>query len=647
VIAAFVNFLDLFSGRFGWSELLDLLRQSTVYPQFQLSASDLDTVQQWVVGAGIRWGLSGRQRKDGGLPDFEETSWRAGLDRLLMGYSVDSEDFVDGLLPYSDIEGRGALPLGGLCQFIEVIDRARHDFQQNRTVGDWSETLLLYVEQLFGDSYQEELVELRSVVSELDDSIKQFHSGDVGFGVIREWLNQSVKESRSSTGFLRGQLTFCSMLPMRSIPFRVVCLIGLNDGVFPKNDNHDTFDLMGVDSRPGDRSPRADDRYQFLEAMLAARSHLYLSYIGQSIRTNDEIPPSVVVTEFLEVLEAAYGVTNLLVRHPLHPFSRQYFRDSGDSRLFSYDSYNCKTAETLSKGRVESETWWQGSLTGEIEKVQLADLLRFYANPQKYFIKNCLGIRLDAGEELPEEREMFELDGLDKYHLEQQMIRSAIGGELDDCYRMFRAEGRWPLGNSGKLAFEEQRLGVGACIEQLDKQEMGERIADLPVDLSLGRYRLLGTLSNLHENGVMLIRYGKLRGRDLLSGWIHHLILNRLAPPATTKILATDTVVGFGSAADSPDLEKLITLFVEGCLAPSRLYIEPAFAYARQLANKRSRSQPIDKALQVFTTRLENGYEPEWELLLRGSGEEIVPGALFEPLCLEIMCSILGAADEQ
>ncbi len=181
------------------------------------------------------------------------------------------------------------------------------------------------------------LVELQAIVAELSETISPFHSGEVGFKVIREWFNQSAKESRSSSGFLRGQLTFCSMLPMRSIPFKVVCLVGLNDGVFPKNDNHDTFDLMGTDFRPGDRSPRADDRYQFLEALLAARSHLYLSYIGQSIRTNEVIPPSVVVTEFLEVLENGYGAKDIVVRHPLHPFSKKYFVMKAKQKLFSYE----------------------------------------------------------------------------------------------------------------------------------------------------------------------------------------------------------------------------------------------------------------------------------------------------------------------
>jgi exodeoxyribonuclease V gamma subunit len=646
IIAAFMSFLDLFSGRFGWSELLDLLRQPVVFPQFQLSPSDLDILQQWVVGAGIRWGLSGQQRSEEGLPGFDETSWRAGLDRLLMGYAIEAEEFIDGVLPFSDIEGRGALALGGLCRFIELVENARLEFQQNRGVDDWSKTLLVIVQQLFGDEYEQELVELRALVGELADSISPFHSGEVEFKVICEWLTQSAKESRSSTGFLRGQLTFCSMLPMRSIPFKVVCLIGLCDGVFPKNDNHDTFDLMGTDFRPGDRSPRADDRYQFMEALLAARSCLYLSYIGQSIRTNEVIPPSVVITEFLEVLENGYGVEDIVVRHPLHPFSRKYFGTDGDHRLFSYDSYSCKTAEILQRGVQPAADWWQGALAEKIDKVFLGDLLCFYLNPQKYFIKDRLGIRLDTGEDLPDDREMFEVSGLDKYFVEEQMIRSELAGKSGDLIKRIQTRGQWPLGTSGRLAFEEKRAGVETFIEKVHEQGMGVRRNDLPLELVLGNYRLCGTLSNLYDNGIMLVRFGKLRGRDLLSGWIHHLVLGCLVPSAKTRIVAMDTIVGFSGADCGPDLGVLLSHYEEGCRAPSQFFIEPAFAYSRQLANDRSRTPPLDKALQILTTRLQNGYEPEWELLLGSSGEDIGLGAEFERLCHEIMCPIWSAADE-
>jgi hypothetical protein len=143
----------------------------------------------------------------------------------------------------------------------------------------------------------------------------------------------------------------------------------------------------------------------------------------------------------------------------------------------------------------------------------------------------------------------------------------------------------------------------------------------------------------------MLIRYGKLRGRDLLSGWIHQLVLNRLVPSAKTRIVAVDKVVCFNNVAAGPDLETLLRYYNEGVRAPSYFFVEPAFVYASQLANRRSRTAPIDKALQALKLRLQNGYEPEWELLFSGSGEEIEIGGDFERLCNQIMCPLWSAVD--
>ncbi|TKB25767.1 exodeoxyribonuclease V subunit gamma [Desulfopila sp. IMCC35006] len=648
VLAAFLSFLDLFMGRFGWSELLDLLRRPVIFPQFQLNAEDLEMLQQWVTAAGIRWGLSGAQRGEAGLPEFAETSWQAGLERMLMGFAIDSYDFVDGVLPFTDIEGKGASALGGLCQFVEVVTKARLDFQQTRLLGEWSEKLQHIVQQLFGEEYEQELMELRSLIAELSGPITLFHSERVGFTVIREWFNQSAKESRSSSGFLRGQLTFCSMLPMRSIPFKVVCLIGLCDGVFPKTDRYDTFDLMGTDFRPGDRSPRADDRYQFLEALLAARSHLYLSYIGQSIKTNEEIPPSVVVTEFLEVLENGYGVKDIVVRHPLHPFSSRYFDQQSDWKMFSYDSYYCKTAAALRQGAPPPAAWWQGRRDETSDTVIFSDLLRFYANPQKFFIKDCLGIRLDTGEDLPDDREMFAVTGLDKYAVEEEMVRLALAGTAGDVCKKIQSRGQWPLGTSGELAFVEKQRSIEEFIGRVQAQKMGGKCCDLPLDLTVGSYRLLGTLTNVYERGVVLVRFGKLRGRDLLSGWLHHLVLNRLQPMAETRIVAEESSICFKAEDISqrrPDLDSLLDGFAEGCREPSLLYIEPAFVYARQQANPKAYIPPIDKARQLLVQSLEKGYEPEWQLLLGAQGEKVILGNAFEQLCQEIMCPVWGAAD--
>lgn len=646
IIAAFLAFLGLFSGRFGWSELLDLLRQPAIFPQFQLAVTDLDTLQQWVIGSGIRWGLSAGQRGEEGLPDYHEGSWRAGLDRLLMGYAIDGDEFVDDVLPFADIEGKGAQPLGGLCRFVELIERARKEFRQSRTIGEWSLILLDCVRQLFGDSDERELVELQAILAEPAESAGRFHASPVSFAVIREWLNQSAGESRSSSGFLRGQLTFCSMLPMRSIPFRVVCLVGLNDGVFPRNDNHDTFDLMGSDFRPGDRSPRADDRYQFLEALLAARSHLYLSYVGQSIKTGETVPPSVVVTEFLELLAGSYAAGDIVVNHPLHPFSSRYFAGESEQPLFSYNDYFCRTAAVMQRGPLARPDWWRGRTAEEATTVHLADLLRFGASPQKFFVVDRLGIRLDSQTELPDEREMFELSGLDRYAVDQALVRSGLAGRISDVFATVQAESRWPLGTPGEVAFAGKQAEVESFLQRVEAEEMGAAVASVPVDLTIGEYRLIGNLTDLHEHGVLLIRYGSLRGRDLLAGWILHLVAGQLRLPAETRIVAKDSTIAFSGHRGGPGLEQLLALFAEGCRRPLSLFVEPALAYARQDASDRGRTPAIDKAMQVYRTRMENGYEPEWRLLYGDTPAEELCGEEFQQLCREIVCPIWRTANE-
>jgi exodeoxyribonuclease V gamma subunit len=247
---------------------------------------------------------------------------------------------------------------------------------------------------------------------------------------------------------------------------------------------------------------------------------------------------------------------------------------------------------------------------------------------------------------------MFELSGLDKYHVEEEMLRRQLSGVSGNIVKRIQTKGQWPLGTSGQLAFEEKQSEVEFFINLVHEQQMGAQCPDRPIDLAVGNYHLYGTLSNLYENGIMLIRFGKLRGRDLLSGWIHHLVLSRLMPSAKTRIVAVDCIIGFSDAVGSgylPGLDMLLTHFDEGCRAPSQFFIEPAFTYAKQLANTRARTSPLDKALQTLQTRLENGYEPEWKLLFGNSGasaQDAIVIPEFERFCQEIMFRIWSAVDE-
>ena len=641
-LATFLAFVDILGGRFGWMEVLDLLQKDMVFPQFDLTAGDLEQLRQWVTASGIRWGLSAGQRQRLGLPADSSCTWQAGLERLLMGYAIDSPDFVDGILPYTAIEGGAARALGGLCEFVAILAEAERDMGEGRSLAEWSRLLLHYAGRLFGEEDNPDILELRQILVELDAGA--FHHEPVVLAVVRDWLETAGNESRSASGFLRGQLTFCSMLPMRSIPFRIVCLLGLADGAFPGSDRHATFDLLAAERRWGDRSKRDDDRYQFLEAVLAARDVLYISYPGQSIRSNEKMPPSVVVAELLEVLKDDYGLQakDIVRHHPLQPFSRRYFTGE-DRRFFSYDGQACATAERLAEPLAEGTPWWTGQLAGrEDGVVPLAELFGFFVNPQKWFVRNRLGIRLDLDEDLPEESEPFAVSPLEAYAIDREIVRSMLAGESEGIFfERLRAEGRWPLGRPGELMYDRKKEELADFAARIKEQDMGARLPDLPVDIEVGGIRLKGLLANVYEEGILLTRSASCKGRDLLHLWLHGLLAGMLLGEGKRVVaVLRDRDLRCTTAAGSrPDLSRFIEIFQAGCRSVSPLYVEPAWAYAQQRASKGT-VPPLLAARKKWQDSMEKGYEPEWALLLQGLPVEEVLGEDFEELCEDVFCPV-------
>ncbi len=647
-IAVFLQFLKLCSSRFGWSEVLDLLERENVYPRFEIREPDLELIRHWAVSAGVRWGLSGKQRREMGLPEGDECTWKSGLERLLMGYAVAGDAAVDTILPYEEIEGSMGAPLGGLSLFLEILEEARDAFASSYSLEEWAQLLAEYADRIFIVDGGDNLVELYGILAELGQEYGTLHQSPLTLEVICSWVEGTATGKKSSSGFLRGQLTFCSMLPMRSIPFKKVCLVGLNDTVFPKNDTHPPFDLLGDHFLPGDRSRRSDDRYQFLEAILSARSSLYLSYVGQSIRNNEKIPPSVVVSELIELVESSY-VDDLVDFHPLHGFSSRYF--SENSSFFSYEKPLREVAASLRKPCSDSAPWWSGSLDViPQEDAPVTDFFAFFRHPQKYFVRNVLGARLDYGTTALEEREPFGLDPLQKYVAEQELVHGGLEGKVgDQLLHLLQVKGQWPLGSPGEVSFQKKEEELQGFVARVKEQEEVGRADDSLVDLQLESLHLQGKLTSLYTNGSFLARYAKLKGKDILCGWIQHcLAAVCLGRETETRLVAKDREVLFpaGSGGEE-DLKILGALFLQGQQAPSPLLLEPAWAYVEQLA-KTSRSgkgSPWAKAAGSYAYTLEQGMEPEWDLLYQGQSTEMVLGQEFVDCCEWFFQSIWSRAN--
>ena len=603
---AFIRFLTLSQGRFGWQSVIDLLEQPVVYTAFSLSEPDLELIKHWVADTHVRWGKSAAHKKELGLPELTQNTWQAALDRLLMGYAVGSEEhFIDDVLPYRDIEGTSAQALGGLNDFLQLLFKASDELKKPAPLSHWNRRFYYYADQLLSVKTQIEQLErqqINEILEELVGKITTVHTEDISIEVMTAWLESRVSESKSSNGFLRGQLTFCSMLPMRSIPFKVIALLGINEGEFPKVDRNPTFDLIGQNLRPGDRSRRADDRYQFLEILLSARQQLIITYKGLSLQNNDDIPPSVVISELVDVLESYYQLTGLITKHPLQAFSHHYF--SEQSGLFSYSKTDYETAISLHKNKQETEQWWQGKLDIKSpEIINIDDLFAFYRQPQQYFLQRQVGIRFTDIVEDIEEREPFTLNPLDSYAINQQWIEHNLN-DTPFSLQKLQAQGRWLSGINGQLAFDQQQQLIDEFSDLIRQQDLGKRKENQSIDITLSGYRLIGSLSHVYENGSLFYRYANLKGKDFMLAWLHHLIINQVTTQ-NTHLLSKDESRLFSLDTNNPEaLTTLIKVYLQGQQQPNAFFTESAFSYIKQAEKLKTSNRANKPAIVIAQEQL-------------------------------------------
>lgn len=649
---AFIRFLDLSQSRFGWQSVLDLLEQPCVYSGFGLSETDLPLIRQWVEATHVRWGQSAAHKRELSLPELNENTWQAMLDRLLMGYAVSNDtDFVDGILPFAEIEGSSALALGGLYDFMQLLFKAAAELKQPKTLKSWSVQFYYYADQLLAGADPAERRQLNELLAELATELATAHHDEVELPVMVAWLKGTVDEHTSSTGFLRGQLTFCSILPMRSIPFKVIALLGMNDGEFPKIDRHPTFDLLAQNFRKGDRSRRADDRYQFLEILLSARQQLIMTYKGQSISHNETIPPSVVIIELLEVLQESYQLSGLIIRHPLQPFSARYFDGSAD--LFSFSEADCEAARALSAPKPQTTAWWQGAIIQETqaqadseEVIELAELFSFFQHPQKHFMRRHMDLYFNRIQADAEEREPFSIDKRDSYVICHEWIQSILNGASVSVKKL-QAQGRWLSGIAGELEFDRQQPAIEKFAERIKAKNPGSAVADIQVDIILKPYRLIGKLGNLYENGSLFYRYADLKGKDFICALLHHLVINHLQQQKTFVLHTDEDLLLLPEHCRPEHLTDFIELYKLGQKQPDAFFVEPALAYIRQAYksanNVQVKKSALDAAKEHLARAVEQVYEPELRQLYRrpdgcnSEDMEQILGESFEHYCQKLL----------
>jgi exodeoxyribonuclease V gamma subunit len=466
------------------SELRDLLDVPGIAARFGLADADKPQLARWIHGAGVRWGLDAEQRAALGLGACGDVnSWRAGLRRMLLGYANGATAFHD-IEPFDEIGGLDAGLVGVLAALLDALERWSAEAALAARPAQWAQRARRLLQDWVDPADARERVALAALHDALEawleDCAAAGFDAELPLAVFREaWLD-GVDEPGQGGRFLAGGVTFCSLLPLRSVPFEVVCLLGMNDGDYPRAAPQSDFDLMALAGqfRPGDRSRRDDDRYLMLEALLAARRVLSVSWCGRSAQDNAERPPSVLVAQLRDYLQAGWGdgelPRQLTTVHPLQPFSRRYF-EGGALRTYAREWRAAHAAPgdeaaTAARGAPAADAAMrratEAPLPDGAELVPgvraLAGLLR---NPVKTFFRARLDVVFDADDETSADDEAFGLDGLERHQLLVELVTAppqdlrdaaTLRAGLEARRQRLRGSGRLPLAGSG--ARVEQQL---------------------------------------------------------------------------------------------------------------------------------------------------------------------------------------------
>ena len=614
IFQAMTAVLELLEGRFVLSQFLSLLDHTPIRRRFGLDEDDAEAIRRWVVESGIRWGIDAEDRRSRGLPATMENTWRMGLDRMLLGYAIPDEGrrIFAGIVPYGDIEGKDSELLGRFVALVEEIISLGKSLSEPRTLKEWASYFLSIAGELLEPSAeQDEPQDFRLLLQKLEEMStieeKGAFSGTVEFFVVKSLLEKSLKETKRSYGYISGGVTFCSLLPMRSIPHRVVCVIGMNNADYPRRPEEVAFDLIRINPSQGDPSPMDEDRYLFLESLLSARQFFSISYVGLSGNDNSPIPPSVVVSELLDYLAEGFSAAEgtlreqLLTSHRLQAFHPSYFQP--DKKPFSYCRHNCRAAKRLSDPSRLKRVFFSDPLPDEEDvsrNISTADLKSFFGNPSKYLLKKRIGLSFEGAYEIPPDSEAFRIYGLPGYEIGEEMLKYAL--TLQDGKEFFHllvASGKLPHGVAGLAGYQALWSEISAFAVLLKKESDGKTMKPVDLDLSLGGFHIAGRVHDVSKPGILRYRFARIRAKDHLGIWLDMLLLGA----AGEGTEAPSFIIGRNerwkylppqNAADT--LSVLLELYAQGMRNPLFFFPETSLCYVERLMKGSSEKEALRQA---------------------------------------------------
>ncbi len=650
VMGVLAEVLELTMSRMTATEVLDLAGREPVRRRFGFSDDDLFRLEEWVSGAFVRWGFDAAHRASFQLADIESNTWQAGLDRILLGVAMADEDqrLFGEVLPLDDVDSGDIELAGRVAEFVDRLRSALDDLGEIRTIDAWADTLARITDEVTAttssDAWQRSqlAVVLEELVAQASTDGRA-SAVELSCDDVRSIMADRLRGRPTRANFCTGHLTVCTLVPMRSIPHRVVCLLGLDDGRFPRHIERDGDDLTARAPRVGDRDTRSEDRQLLLDGLLAARDHLLITYSGRDERSNLSRPPAVPVGELLDVVDHTVRTTDgrparhaVVVTHPLQPFDQKNFVPGAlvPGTPWSFDVLHLAGATAALTPRRGTPAFLEQPLEPfGAEAIGLDQVERFLRHPVRAFLRERLGISLrdktrDFDDAIP-----VELDALERWQVADRVLQAQLAGASQaSCLRAELARGALPPGKLADVVLDDLSGALNELV-------VAGRSALDPVSLEFGldvggRLGFAGTVAGVRGDVVHSVSYSRLGPASRLLAWVRLLALTAAFPdrPFETCTIGrgrsprcTISVARVGPLGPDEDsrrataerhLAALLDLFERGMRAPLPLSTRTSAAWAEAVAAGRDPGASAARAWNSSYERDHEDKDPEHVLVL-------------------------------
>lgn len=609
LVRIFFTLLALPSSRLSFSEVLSIVEVPRVASTWGLDSTAQEELHALLRAAQARWGLDAAHKAALHLPATLQNTWAHALERLLAAYALGDDELWHGIAPQAGATGNRAVMLGRFIDLLAVLEHWSRELQRPRGARQWQLDLNRMLDQMFGkaDEQDDRVQQIRDEIAEL-----QGLAGDqlLSAALLSQCLEERLSTRTVHNRFFSGGVSFCGMRPMRSLPFRQICVLGMNDNAFPRRDAAPSFDAMAAQPRAGDPRKADEDRYLLLETLLCARDALYLSYTGRSLTDNSECQPSVLLRELLDSIDAHYIPKNVEVTpmsacitrvQPMQPFSWRHFEPGkAHGVTTSHDDFWCRIAQSLQTGPLELgalKDWPDRVLEPLPEpasRVELTQLLRFLEHPVKAFFNARLRVYLHE-DEPAEDEEVFSLTGLASWKVGQALVGQWMQGDDAEqaVQQRLAAEGLLPHGSQAALALAQARDRLQDMRSRLEPwRSVPAQRRHVSLSLTVmgapqDRLQLQAQILHCRPGlGLLHCTSARLKGKHALRLWLEHLALcatDQLPPEEFSVLHCADTslsLVPLPREEARQWLAEYLALSLQGQCRPLPLFPNASYALA-------------------------------------------------------------------